>query len=69
MTCAGFAAERPKPNDDVLDIVGGKTATARHAFSLLRIEGYLTEKSPHALLRPYVPENDFHAAEDDDDDD
>jgi hypothetical protein len=37
---------------EVLDIVGGKSTTARHAFSLLRIEGYISEK-PHKLIRSY----------------
>lgn len=37
----------------MLAVVGGKTATARHGFSLLRIDGYLSEKSPHKLRRSY----------------
>lgn len=53
---------KPMSQREALDVVGGDSKTARHAFSLLRIEGYLSEKSPHSLLRPY------HRAENEDDD-
>ncbi|AFM17431.1 hypothetical protein Mycch_2664 [Mycolicibacterium chubuense NBB4] len=42
----------------VLDIVGGKRATAQLAHSLLRADGYLTEKTPHTLIRPYRADPD-----------
>jgi hypothetical protein len=42
----------------IIDLVGGKSATVRHALALLRIEGYVTEKTPHASVRPYVGEGE-----------
>jgi hypothetical protein len=44
---------KPMPQRDVLNIVGGKAQTARLAFSLLRVEGYLSAMSPHTLIRPF----------------
>lgn len=37
-------------------VVGGRAATVRDALSLLQVEGYVSNKSPHALLKPYVVE-------------
>lgn len=37
----------------VLDIVGGDSRTARLAHSLLRADGYLSDSSPHKLIRPF----------------
>lgn len=39
-------------------LVGGKAATLRDALALLQIEGYVSNKSPHSLLKPYTPETD-----------
>ena len=50
---------------EVLDIVGGKSETARHAFSLLRLEGYVSDKSPHKLLKPYHGDKDAENYDDD----
>ncbi|ORB07429.1 DNA primase [Mycobacterium mantenii] len=43
---------------DALALVGGKAETARMAFGLLRKEGYLSESTPHKLLRPYRGDED-----------
>ncbi|CQD10655.1 hypothetical protein BN000_02202 [Mycobacterium europaeum] len=56
----------------VLDIVGGKRSTAQLAHSLLRADGYLTEKTPHKLIRPYRAEpdtNEIRPSQKDSDDD
>ncbi len=39
-------------------LVGGKAATLRDAISLLQIEGYVSNKSPHTLLKPYSGEEE-----------
>ena len=49
---------KPMAQREALSIVGGDTKTARLAFSLLRVEGYLSEKTPHTLVRPYKPDVD-----------
>lgn len=38
-------------------LVGGKAATLRDALALLQIEGYVSNKSPHTLLKPYIEGN------------
>ncbi len=43
---------------EALEIVGGDASTRRLAFSLLRVEGYLSERTPHTLLRRYRSEED-----------
>ena len=50
--------DKPMPQREALAIVGGKTDTARLAFSLLRVEGHLSDKTPHQLLKPYRAEDD-----------
>jgi hypothetical protein len=49
------------------DVVTGKAATIRLALSYLIADGYVTSRTPHKLVRPYVPDEDF--GDDDDDDD
>jgi hypothetical protein len=37
-------------------LVGGKAETVSHALALLVVEGYVTEKSPHEVLKPWTEE-------------
>jgi len=37
-------------------IITGKAVTIRQAVTLLQIDGYVTDSTPHKLLRPYDPE-------------
>jgi hypothetical protein len=43
----------PMSQRTILDVVGGKSATARTALAFLRIDGYVTE-TPHKSIRPYL---------------
>lgn len=38
--------------------VTGKSASIRHALDCLILDGYVSETTPHKLLKPYSPEDD-----------
>ena len=38
--------------------VGGKTETVASALDLLILDGYVSEKTPHELLKPYIDGGD-----------
>lgn len=49
-------AEKGKPlsQRQIIALVGGKRDYVIKALSLLTVDGYVTEKSPHELIRPFV---------------
>jgi hypothetical protein len=47
-------AAKPMSQRQLLALVRGKDATKRTAFALLAAEGYISDNSPHTLLKPYA---------------
>lgn len=48
----------PQSQRIICDLVRGKATTIRMALSHLIADGYVTDKTPHELLKPYHPESD-----------
>lgn len=42
----------------LIALVGGKRDYVIKALTLLQVEGYVTNKTPHSLLKPYLPEDE-----------
>lgn len=48
----------PQAQREICNLVTGKTDTIRKALSVLIADGYVDRKTPHALLKPYDPEDE-----------
>jgi hypothetical protein len=51
-------AKQPMAQRNLLKLVHGRNESKQKAFSRLIAEGYVGDKSPHKLLKPYDPEAD-----------
>jgi hypothetical protein len=49
-------AAQPMSQNALLGLVPGNTDAKRIAFRRLIAEGYVTNKTPHSLLKPFDPE-------------
>ncbi len=48
----------PQAARTIEQTVTGNTASKRQALAFLRLDGYVSEKSPHELLKAYPPEGE-----------
>ena len=55
---AVLAEHGPQSQRRIIAGTKGKTASIRDALDLLIFDGYVSDKTPHELLKPYLNEGD-----------
>lgn len=55
--CAALAEHGPMTQRQILATVGGRREYAADALALLRRDGYVSDKTPHAILKPFTEED------------
>lgn len=53
---AALADRGPLSQRSLIAAVGGRRQTAIDALTFLQLDGYVTEQTPHELIKPYPPE-------------